>query len=370
MGQLIKWYGDKTTGKPPKGCELCALGAKLVIFITGVCPNRCYYCSISKERRYKITFANEQPITDISEAITEAEKISALGAGITGGEPTLEINKILQYITAFKLHFGSEFHFHLYTSVPLNHDELFSLHKAGLDEIRFHPPRLDLTQKMKNTIFHANHLNWDLGFEIPVIPNLPHKVETIIHFAINNNIDFINFNEFEFTQTNYHELKKRGFKPKNSFTAAVQGSEEIALGLLKKYEEENIILHYCSSSFKDGVQLTNRFLRRAKNTARQFDEITPEGLLNRGRITTTNKQSLHEIAQFIKEQLEVPEELIEIQNEVNTILTHCSIVKEIGQELTEIFPDITRVDIIEQYPYPNGFVTYSDPIYEKEEKST
>lgn len=370
MGQLVEWYGDKTTRKPSKGCELCALGAKLVLFITGICPNKCYYCSISKGRRHKITFANEQRITDVPEAITEAEKISALGAGITGGEPTLEQNKILHYITSFKSHFGSQFHFHLYTSVPLNQDQLQSLHNVGLDEIRFHPPRLDLTQSIKNTILRAKQFNWDLGIEIPIIPNSLTPIEKIIQFAIDNSIDFINFNEFEFTQTNYRELKKRGFEPKNSFTAAVQGSEEMALSLLKKYEEESITLHYCSSRFKDRIQLTNRFLRRAKNTARQFDEITPEGLLNRGRIITTNEQLLHEITQFIKEHLEVPGELIEIQIEENTILTHWSIVRDFGQELTEIFPDITRVDVIEQYPYPNGFITYSDPIYEKEEKST
>ncbi|MFX1268591.1 MAG: hypothetical protein ACFFAK_11585, partial [Promethearchaeota archaeon] len=47
----------------PKGCRLCLIGAKTVLFINGLCqnPKHCYwYCPISDERKGKdFTYANE-----------------------------------------------------------------------------------------------------------------------------------------------------------------------------------------------------------------------------------------------------------------------------------------------------------------------
>jgi len=67
-------------------------------------------------------------------------------------------------------------------------------------------------------------------------------------------------------------------------------------------------VHYCSSSFKDGIQLSNRIKRRAKNVAKDYEIISDEGTLIKGVIYT--KSSLKELFHFIKNEFNVDDDLI------------------------------------------------------------
>ncbi|MEM1629453.1 MAG: radical SAM protein, partial [Saccharolobus sp.] len=112
-------------GKLPRGCELCRLGAKLVLFISGECDDNCFYCPVSEERFGKDRiFANETEINDLVEVIYEAYRMKALGAGITGGDPILKIDRVVEIIRALKDEFGSDFHIHLYTTGRYVNDDV------------------------------------------------------------------------------------------------------------------------------------------------------------------------------------------------------------------------------------------------------
>ncbi len=78
-----------------------------------------------------------QKMEDILE---EARAIGALGTGITGGEPLLRLDYVLECIRALKSEFGPEHHIHLYSGILPEKGVLEKLKQAGLDEIRFHPP--------------------------------------------------------------------------------------------------------------------------------------------------------------------------------------------------------------------------------------
>ena len=72
----------------------------MVLFVTGLCPNSCFYCPLSDERRGKdLVFANERSIKNDEDLLKEAELMNALGTGITGGEPLMKIERVLHYIT-------------------------------------------------------------------------------------------------------------------------------------------------------------------------------------------------------------------------------------------------------------------------------
>jgi pyruvate formate-lyase activating enzyme-like uncharacterized protein len=67
-------------------------------------------------------------------------------------------------------------------------------------------------------------------------------------------------------------MRRRGYELADDTHNAIKGAREWA-EVLCRHEK----VHWCSSVFKDSVQLRQRLKRIAKNTARQFDEITEDG---------------------------------------------------------------------------------------------
>lgn len=367
MKRITKWYSNRVKGTIPKGCQYCSLGSKLVLFITGECDSNCFYCPLTKERKSDVIFANEKQIHSFSEAYDEAVMISALGAGITGGDPSTHLNRTLEYLSKFKAKFGKEFHCHLYTSYSLSYDNLKALHSAGLDEIRFHPPRLLLTEKIKKSISDAKSLSWNVGFEIPAIPDKEEEIQDIIEFAEKVNLDFVNLNELEITEENLRNLSKLGYHTKANLSAAVKGSEELAIKILKNNRRKRVTLHYCSSSYKDNIQLRNRLRRRAKHYALPSDEITDDGLIVRAQIIVKEAKSLLNIKKAMITEFEIPEKLVSVDETNKTILTNWMMAKKLGSDLVKRFNhEISAIYVIHQYPLENGIITYLDPIFEEE----
>ncbi|MCG3220244.1 MAG: radical SAM protein [Candidatus Heimdallarchaeota archaeon] len=366
MKRIAKWHGNKITAEPSEGCKLCALGAKLVLFITGECDSNCFYCPVAKERRKDIIFANEQEIKSPSEVIKEAKMISAKGAGITGGDPAITMNRVIEYLSALKQEFGQNFHCHLYTSHSLTKTQLDELFNVGLDEIRFHPPRLNLTNNMKKSIEESRKLKWITGIEIPVIPDKEQPISEIIDFAIDNKLHFINLNEFEITEANFEILSKMNYESKGAVSAAVKGSEELAYKLLKHFKTYPIAIHYCSSKYKDKVQLRNRLIRRAKNYSKPFDTILNDGLIARARIKTVSEQDLLKLKRVLIEDFKIDNNLIEIDAENCYLFTSWQIISKLMNDfLKSLKEEIVNIEIIHQYPYDGGIITYLEPLFEK-----
>ncbi|ARM75768.1 radical SAM protein [Acidianus manzaensis] len=272
----------------PKGCELCRLGSKIVVFISGECGDNCYYCPVSDQRFGKDSmFANEKKTTSLYDFIYEAYKMNALGAGITGGDPILHIDRVTNLIKMFKTEFGESFHIHLYTSGRyINYDALDALQESGLDEIRFHPLKLDYLKAIEKALKY----NFDVGIEVPSIPGEEEYLKFVIQWAIDHKVKFVNLNELEITERNYQNLNAKGLRISHGL-AGSSGSFKLASEILKLYEFSDINLHYCSSVYKDIVETRTRFLRTIKMSAKPFDEYSGEGTIIRARIKTTDNIS-------------------------------------------------------------------------------
>jgi len=291
--QNTKHY-SKRIGSLPMGCRQCVRGEKLVLFVTGLCPRKCWYCPLSDKKMFKdVTYANEWPSGSIRTIIKEAKLTQAKGAGFTGGDPLCTLKRTESYIKSLKKKFGKDFHIHLYTSLELaTRKNLEILNKAGLNEIRFHPDIENDTHWHK--INNAVYFNWDIGVEIAVVPNKEKQTKKLIDY-FSGFIDFLNLNEIETTETNNIHFKKRGLRTKDEISQAIKGSEEMADRLLKYCLNKPFKVHFCTAKLKDKSQLKNRIKKRAENICTEYDEITKDGLLIRP-VVYGNLQKLKKLA--------------------------------------------------------------------------
>jgi len=352
-------------GKLPKGCAYCVKGQKLVLFITGLCPNKCFYCPVSEQKSGKdVIFANEWKIASPKDIIKEAELTDAKGAGITGGDPLVKLDRVVRYIKMLKKRFGKKFHIHLYT--PLNlvtEAKLKRLHNAGLDEIRFHP-MLDKPDEWKR-IELAKKFDWDVGVEIPVIPGKKKETIKLIDF-IKDKVDFLNLNELEISDTNVNKLVERGFKPKDKISYGVKGSEKLAKELMKYLTKSKLNIHYCTTTTKDKAQLAKRIKRRAVNVALKTDFITKEGTLVRGIIylpelkpgfgyglqvesidTERYVDKLKKAKKRLQKQWDIPADLLHIDELKPRILTSIALVDDLKDEIKKLK---LVPAVVEEYP--------------------
>ncbi|MFH1101559.1 MAG: radical SAM protein [Methanobacteriota archaeon] len=317
MKKIIPWLHESSYIAPlSPACRMCAKGSKMVILVTGLCSTHCYYCPLSfKKAGTDRIYADEWELEneeDTQKLIQEAQYIDATGAGITGGDPLLVWRRVQTYITLLKDVFGSQFHIHLYTSGLEQSDHIIDLINAGLDEIRFHPLPTYWTKMNRNPITnaiqHVLQTSADVAIEIPVIPTKEKEILALITWAETQGIQWVNLNELEFSERNCDVFITRGYTMKNEISAAVRGSQKTALHVLQDIKQKNydIGVHYCSVSFKDGVQLRNRIRRRAINIAQPYEVISDDGTLIRGEILHTQFSMLQKLFLTLKKEEKIP----------------------------------------------------------------
>ena len=326
-----------------------------MLLVTGKCARRCWYCPLSLSKKGRnVFFANERGIDRISEAVEEARTIDALGTGITGGDPMAVIDLTVNAIRTLKREFGQEHHIHLYTSTT-DPRRMRRVARAGLDEIRFHPP-VGMWKRLNRTAF-AEAVNASIeggmavGLEIPVIPGKEDDLSAVISFASAAGLGFVNLNELEFSETNWRALRHLGMDVKDDVSSGVAGSEELAMRLLR--EEHTVPLHYCSSAFKDGVQLRNRIARRARNVKKPHEIVTEDSTLIKGVIETDDPVNA---MNSLRKNYEVPPELMWHDHEKRRLEVAAWVLEEIAPELP------LESYIVEEYPTADRLEVERRPI--------
>ncbi len=339
--------GSAANGDLAQGCRLCIEGAKMVLLVTGRCSTGCFYCPVSAEKKGKdVTYANEGRVYSDEEVIEEAESMDALGAGITGGDPSQCLDRTVHYIRLLKERFGKGLHLHMYTST-ISAENAKILEEAGLDEIRYHPGA-DMWDRMEQTelaeVVRNTHM--DVGIEVPALPGCREQIAALARFAFSCGVKFMNLNELEFSESNWDMMEAHGYGLKDDISSAVAGSEDTALAVMA--ELPDLPIHFCSSSFKDSVQLRNRFKRRAEHIAREYDVITDDGTFIKGIVYA---EDLDGAADFLRGEYDVPDELMYIDRERNRMEIAAWILEEVGPELpfrcyiTEEYPTKDRMEV-------------------------
>ena len=350
------------TGELPEGCKYCLEGSKLVLFITGLCPNPSFcnwYCPLSDKRKGKdVVYANDVEVAGREDIIKEANLMEAKGAGITGGDPLIKLDRTLDHIKFLKKEFGQKFHIHLYTTGVMVNDKkvMKQLDEAGLDEIRFH-----CDKKNWHKIEWALDTSMDVGAEIPVIPDKYDEIIEFIKYLDDlNNVKFINLNELEMCDANAEALKERNYILKDLYS--VKGSHELAFRIIKEAAKFNINIHYCSAFVKGGVQLKNRMKRRAKNTRAPYEEISDDGLFIKGVVFSQNPDNnsdLSDLVNILIKEFNIPEKMIFYHPLKNRIEIH----KNYLNKIVDFVNDKGLIcGIVEEWSGQNRFDVTFNPI--------
>ncbi|HUR63831.1 MAG TPA: radical SAM protein [Candidatus Thermoplasmatota archaeon] len=370
-----RYAGSKHLGVLPLGCVQCREGAKLVLFGTGLCDKECFYCPVSRDKMYRdVMFANERPIHagKWEDLIDECELIGAKGAGITGGDPMVVPDRVVEVIKVMKAKFGPEFHTHLYTSCAFDLAWVAKLKEAGLDEIRFHPDARDYANMAKSwhhpAIAEALRVGLTTTIEIPCIPGKADDILAMAAYLEAAGAHGLNMNELEFSDPNIASLKRFGYQSADDESQRVAGSRETAALVLDGWKARRapgskspFAVHFCSSPYKDAIQLMQRFRRRASRTARPFEEQTEEGTLVYGVLAPTAPAEVGAIAERLRAEFEVPMEWVAVVGD--RIETAPWVAEELADEeglladlgcaawLSEVHPTADRLEV-ERTPLP------------------
>lgn len=269
----------------------------MVLFVSGLCRFRCFYCPVSPARnQLDVVYANERRVRSDEDVLDEARAIGAAGTGITGGDPLGVVDRVEHYVRLLKHEFGVEHNIHLYTHEP-NPEKLARLAAAGLDEFRLHIPHYLWGPLASDGGAYRAVLEtapeWGVrrGVEIPVLPEKEAELRRLLCALDEIGVDFVNLNELEFSETNETKMRERGYRvdPRNGW--GVRGSRAVAERLVRELSL-SVPVHYCSSRFKDGVQLRQRLLRRAERTAPSFAPRTDDGTVILGIVESDEDSDL------------------------------------------------------------------------------
>lgn len=249
----------------PKGCKFCVRGQKLVLFISGKCSRNCIYCSLSKKRKNKDDiWANERKCQNTKDVINEVIESNSKGAGITGGDPLIVLNRTITYAKALKRKFGKSFHIHIYLPTKLITKEKLKKLSKCIDEVRIHPEFLknNKNTSLKDEIAKIKFatLFWkkqNIGIELPVLPNKTKEIFNLIN-KTSHLVGFVNLNELEISETNFNYITNNYKLNKDSYT--INGSKEAGLKILKlcRKNKLNIKVHLCTANTKNQHQYKNR----------------------------------------------------------------------------------------------------------------
>ena len=335
---------DESFSMHSRGCEQCAKGGKLVLFVYGYCDERdCFYCPLG-ERRKNVAdvYANERLVRSDEDVLAEARTMQALGTSITGGEPQEVLDRTCHYIRLLKGNFGDEHHVHLYTGITGGPENMAALAAAGLDEIRFHPPYEQWGQlhgtEWEDILYTAADAGITPAFEIPGIRPEPEFLEFLDEGAA----AFCNINEFEMSDGNHQRMQSAGYALEEGHMSAVADTREAILAEMNAHPK----VYFCTSVFKDAAQHRNRLKRMAATISRPFDEITDDGTLVYGKTWVDPGQL---------ESLGVPGEFYSIKDD------HIEVAWWLLEEMIEA-GELDSGEVIEQYPTVGGTVVERTPL--------
>ncbi len=266
-------------GKVARGCDLCLRGAKSVIFITGLCPLKCFYCPVNRERFGRdVMYVNDVPVRGVADVVREVHAAGSVGAAITGGDPSVVPGRVAEVAAALKDAFGRDFHIHMYTHVlNLSQKSALTLAGAPIDEVRVHAVAPAQVKGRERHIETLRASGKSVGLEAPAVPGLErHIADVIVHLHGMGLIDFVNLNELDASESNLDQLRRLGYTIDGTYVRESAAAAERIMRLAWD-AGARVPIHFCRSKVKDWAQIGARLFRQAMLNAAPHEEVLADG---------------------------------------------------------------------------------------------
>ncbi len=278
------------------GCETCINGTWSCLFINKMCTRNCFYCPQDRTEKIESLPQTDKHIkfTSAKDYTTYLKQFHFKGIGISGGEPFLVFDKVIEYIKTIRDCLGSQLYIWIYTNGDLvTDDKLKRLKDAGLNEIRFDISAADYN--LKPISLAAKYIH-NIAVEIPAIPEDLDIVKSILKRFEDIGVKYLNLHQLMMNDNNRAEFIKRNYTVTNPHLykndSPVIESELAAFAILKHALKINSALgvNYCSRCYKARFQGKAYRKRYASVCRDKSESVTQAGYLVRSSISGTHKE--------------------------------------------------------------------------------
>jgi pyruvate formate-lyase activating enzyme-like uncharacterized protein len=281
----------------PPGCMLCANEAWSCLFVNGACNADCFFCPKNNERLARPT-ADNIIFGNVEDYTRYLRLIGSRGMGISGGEPLLNSDLTLEFISGVRSEFGDAIHIWLYSNGLLaSEDILRKLRAAGLDEIRFNIAangyKLDAVHRATQWFDHV-------VVEIPAIPEDAEEFKHILPQLSDIGIKGLNLHQLWCSPKSAEQLSRRDYTFLHGSRVSVLESELLALEVLDSAANGQIGLpvHYCSAAYKQRFQTAATLRRDANLVVREYEDITEVGLIRQLSVNGSPEELREQLGRF------------------------------------------------------------------------
>ena len=268
-------------GEFARGCRQCQLGVKSVLFITGLCPLNCFYCPVDRERFGRdVMFINDRPVKKFPDDILdELDRAGSNGLAITGGDPIMVVDRVVELVKILKNEYGPGFHIHMYThALNLSEDAVRKLAGSGIDEVRIHainPAQLSGKLGLLRVLRDAGV---ELGLEVPALPRFEDGIVKVAELLITNGlISFVNLDELDVSPANINNLVSMGYRPgpNGNVIGSLDAGLRIASEIRRRWPW--ISINVCTSHYKDLAQIGARLFRTNMRVSAGDESVLDDG---------------------------------------------------------------------------------------------
>lgn len=179
------------------GCMACKTGGWLCLFIGTRCNATCPHCPNPNVNNgidiaSGIGAGNDITIDDI---LKKLEQPYYTGVGISGGEPLMYMDKLVEWVTKIKAKFPHLYVWNYTNGLLATETNLKRLAEAGIDEIRFDLAAFDYSPEILKNLKKATEIIPTVSIEVPVLVEQYNDLIKTIDYADSIGVKYLNLHD-------------------------------------------------------------------------------------------------------------------------------------------------------------------------------